>query len=110
MPWSTLQNCSGRFRVKIRRQHVFGLGRLARLAVHHGLAEEQLGVVGIERQTLGADRQGPGEIAQHLVAAGDQGEQLPRDRIGRRRAGQAAPEVVQGASASPAARRRSSPG
>ena len=38
----------------------------------------------------------PGEIAQHLVAAGDQGEQLPRDRIGRRRAGEAAPQVVQG--------------
>ena len=36
------------------------LGRLARLAVDHRLAEEQLGVVGVEREPLGAGGQGRG--------------------------------------------------
>ncbi|MGZ3385209.1 MAG: hypothetical protein ACXWNF_09865 [Isosphaeraceae bacterium] len=48
MPWSTLQNWSGRFSVKIRRQQASALGRLAGLAVEHGLAEMQLGVVGVK--------------------------------------------------------------
>jgi hypothetical protein len=53
MPWSTLQNWSGRFRVKIRRHQSFRLGRLAGLAVQDGLAEMQLGVVGVDPQAFG---------------------------------------------------------
>ncbi len=46
MPWSTLQNFG-----TLQRQDPppagFSLGRLAGLAVEHGLAEKQLGVVGV---------------------------------------------------------------
>ncbi len=46
MPWSTLQNWSGRFSLKIRRQQASA--GWAGLAVEHGLAEMQLGVVGVD--------------------------------------------------------------
>jgi hypothetical protein len=61
----------------------FSLGHLPRLAVQDGLAEMQLGVVGVDPQTLGTRVQkgevDPGKIAEHLVAAGDQGEELPNN-------------------------------
>ncbi|GEM_PF-3533309 len=69
MPWSTLQNWSGRLRVKIRRAG-FGLGWLARLAVQHRLAEMNFGVVGIHPQALGTSAQSSRKVAEHLVAAG----------------------------------------
>ena len=75
----------------------FGLSRLAGFAVEDGLAEMQVGVVGVERQALVGCRQRGGKVALHLVAAGDQGERLPHDRIGGGGAGQAAPQMAQGA-------------
>ena len=58
-----------------RFPETLGPGSLARHAMHHGLAEEQLCITGIERQALGADRQRTEAITPHLVAAGDQGEE-----------------------------------
>ncbi len=52
----------------------FGLGRLASFAMQDGLAEVNLGVVGVEPQALGAGDQGGRQVAEHLVEAGDQGE------------------------------------
>ena len=71
----------------------FGLGRLARLAVQDGLAEMQLGVVGVDPEPSGTGVESRRDVSEHLVAAGDQGEELPHDGIGGSRPGQAAPEV-----------------
>ena len=54
--------------------------------------------------------QGGGGVAQHLGGPGDQGEQLPRDRVARRRPRQAALEVIQRPVPIFAARSRSCPG
>jgi len=48
MPWSTLQNWSGRLRVKIRRQQASASAGWPALRWRTGLAEMQLGVVGAE--------------------------------------------------------------
>jgi hypothetical protein len=71
----------------------FGLRRLAGLAVQRGLAEMQLGVVWVHPQALGTSVQSLREVSKHLVAAGDQGEELPHDGIGGGRPGQAALKV-----------------
>jgi len=68
---------------------------IANLAPHNRLAEEQLGVIGIDRQARRTRRQGLLGLAQHLVRPRDQGIQLARDRVGRRRAGQAVAEIVE---------------
>jgi hypothetical protein len=71
----------------------FGLRRLAGLAAERGLAEMQLGVVWVHPQALGTSVQSLREVSEHLVAAGDQGEELPHDGIGGGRPGQAALKV-----------------
>jgi hypothetical protein len=60
----------------------FGLRRLAGLAVEDGLAEMQLSVVWVHPQTLGTGVQSRRKVAEHLVAAGDQGKELAHDGIG----------------------------
>ena len=52
----------------------FRLRRLAGLAVEDGLAEMQLGVVGVHPQALGTRVQSRRKLSEHLVAAGDQRE------------------------------------
>jgi len=93
MPWSTLQNWSGRFRVKIRRQQASASAGWPALRAERGLAEMQLGVVWVHPQALGTSVQSLREVSEHLVAAGDQGEELPHDGIGGGRPGQAALKV-----------------
>ena len=60
-----------------------GLGRLVAAAVSDGLAEPELGVFGIDGKPVGTRPQGGAGIAQRLVGACDQGEQLAGDRIRR---------------------------
>jgi hypothetical protein len=74
----------------------FGFGGLTGFTVKNGFAEMQLGVVGVDPQALGARVQGRRNVSDHLVAAGDQGEELAHDRIGGGRSGKAALEVAQG--------------
>ncbi len=73
-----------------------GLGRLTAMSVDDCLAEQEFGILGIEREPLLAGPERGGGVAQHLVRPGDQGEQLPRDRVAGRRPRQAAAEVFQG--------------
>src|SRR5271157_2921188 len=51
----------------------FGLRRPARLAVEDGLAEMQLGVVGVHPQASGTRVENRRKVSEHLVTAGDQG-------------------------------------
>ncbi len=73
----------------------FGLGRFAPLPMHHRLAEQELGVLVVEAEPLGAGPQRLGRLAQHLVRPGDQGIQLPRDRVAGCRPRQAPAEVIE---------------
>ncbi len=73
-----------------------GSVRVDRVSPHDGFAEEQFGVVRVDRQPRGAGRQRLVRLAEHLMGAGDQGVELPRDRVGRRRARQAATQQRQG--------------
>jgi hypothetical protein len=61
--------------------------------MHHRLAERELGVLVVEGEPLGAGPQRRGGLTEHLVRPGDQGVQLPRDRVAGRRECQA---VAQG--------------
>ena len=83
------------------------LGRLAPMAVDHRLAEQQLGVLGVEGEALGTGPQRRGRLAHHLVRPRDQGEQLPRDRVARRRAAPGCGGDIPGPRSSRAARWRS---
>src|SRR5271157_4815942 len=59
------------------------------------LAEMDLGVVGVESQPSGTRVQSRRKVSEHLVAAGDQGEELPHDRIGGGRSAEGALEMAQ---------------
>ena len=60
--------------------------------MQYRLAMPQLGILGVELQTLAARAQRLLQVPGVLVHAGDQGVDLPHDRVGRRRARQAALE------------------
>ena len=74
----------------------FGLGWLARLAVQDGLRKCSSASSGSIRGLSETCVQGRGKVAEHLVAAGDQGEELAHDGIGGGRSAEASPEMAKG--------------
>ena len=74
----------------------FGCRGFAAVTVHDGLAEPELGILGLELEAARTRAQGRLRIAPHLVHAGNLRKQLADDRIGRRRQRQASLEVPQG--------------
>jgi hypothetical protein len=63
--------------------------------VNDGLAEEQLGVIRIEGEPLGADGDCAVQVTEHLMATSDQGEELSRDGVGRGGSGETLVQAVE---------------
>ena len=93
---TTPQKRSGRLSVKIRRQQASASAGWPALRCKTALRKCSSASSGSSRRPSAQRAERRGKIAEHLVAAGDQGEELAHDRIFRAGPTQAALKISQG--------------